>query len=196
MKIIKTFFALIIITLISGCSAGNNTNENVFQKINKKYINIPSYTASGTLTVSGNKTCNTYNFTQIYKSPNKFRMDFDDISFVSADNGVYIYDSNTKSNIDANNLKSEMYLYFINSFFKQYFMCESTKSPDIFKEKTAILECDIQHKYLSKSRLFLDLKSFTPKLMEYYDLSGKCIYKIEIKQFKFEKNIKDDLFNK
>ena len=195
MKLIKTFFALIVVIAISGCSTGNNTNENVFEKINKKYINIPSYTASGILTVVGNKSENSYNFSQVYKSQNQFRMDFDDIIFISTDDGVFVRNNKINSNVDANNLKSEMYLYFVNSFFKQYFTCENIKLPDVSKKERVVLECDTQHKYLIKGRLYLNSKTLIPEILEFYDANGICKYKIEIKQFKFEKNIKDDLFN-
>ena len=196
MKSIKIFFVLlIIVTVVSGCSTGNNTKENIVERINKKYIDFPSYTASGTLTIVGNKSSNIYNFSQMYKSSNKFRMEFDDVVFISSENGVFVCNEKADSNIDGNNLKNEMYLYFVNSFFKQYFTSENANTPEFLKRNMVCLECDMQHKFLSKSRLYLDSKTLIPQLLEFYDNIGICVYKIEIKQFKTEKNINDELFN-
>ena len=51
-------------------------------------------------------------------------------------------------------------------------------------------------KYHEKFDSFYQSKSWKVlRATKFYDSNGICMYKIEIKQFKTEKNISDDLFN-
>lgn len=186
--------------MTAGC-ANNTTEETIYQKINKKYIDIGDYSAKGTITVHSNKTENSYQFEQYHKAPDRFLLKYveDGITVLLEEGATTVKNEKVNSEISLSASKDQYLCLFIDSFFKSYYTGETTtvKTAGGLVDKTMMLECNLDDDAHAacKQRLFIDTKTILPVRMEILDETEKVIAEIAFESFKFEKELEDSVFD-
>ena len=184
----KYWLILIIIIIIIGgiifykstvkdSKIGNNKNS---QQIVDYILNISSYEAQVTVTVSSNKNNNKYILKQTYQSPNKSTQEVIEPSNIA---GVRIENDGTNLKIENSNLSLsailENYNYLANNCLDLYSFIEDYKNDENanFEEKeTEIImraSSNIDNIYVQEKILHIDKKTYAPTQMEIRDNKQK-----------------------
>ena len=185
-RIMVVIFALTI-TLV-GCKV---SKADIYQRINKIYMEPASYTAKCSAKVIGNKTENTYEFEVSYQSPDSIKMSF-------LPNNVEILINSDKASLNNKLIGHTIHLnsesgdypnFIINTFFKNYFMGE-TSSAEVSafpKGEHTILECEISegNDYAYKQRLCIDNDTCFPVSLKTLNSKGDVVIDVEFLEFLF-----------
>ena len=178
---------------LTGCT---NTNENIYQRLHKRYYNMPSYIAECTVTINSNKSTNTYNLTMTYDNrKNKYRLDYDNISIVLTDMNAMIKKNNTIVSVPVDD---GYMLVLPNLFFKSYYQVENTSVTIAATSNhgKTVLESDIINppKYAEHMELIIDNKKLVPLEMKVYDSQNEEKIHIEYIDFNIVNQINDSTF--
>lgn len=195
MRIFKLLVCVLAFTLISGCAPGGN-GENAYEKINKKYINISDYAAGGNITIYGNKSQNTYDFTQYYKNGKYLLQYKDDLGIIFDKKSVVIKNNVLKSQIAFDSDSMDYYYFFVNSFFEKYFTEQNVtvKTASSDNEKFVVLECETGDKHYKKQKLWINAKNTLPSKMQIFDGNDTLKAEIRFLDFKFVKSVDENIF--
>jgi outer membrane lipoprotein-sorting protein len=178
-----------MITLLSGCA-----KQTVYDKIHKRFYNMPSYSTICEVTVISNKNKNTYNISAVYDSQNdRYRMDFDDITIVLGKNNAQIKRENK---IITTPVTHENMLMLINTFFESYYTGESSVNTSSKISGDITLKCDILNspEYAKHMELVIDSKTILPKVMSVFNKQNQQIITVKFNNFNILNKIDDNTF--
>lgn len=185
----KSFVFLLMITIFSGCA-----KQTVYDKIHKRFYNMPSYSANCEVTVISNKNKNTYDISAVYDSQSgRYRLDFDDVTIVLGKNNAQIKRENK---VITTPVTHENMLMLINTFFESYYTGESSVNTASKISGDVTLTCDIVNSpdYAKSMKLVIDCKSITPKTMTVFDEMGTEIIYVKFKTFNIMNKIDESVF--
>lgn len=180
-----------------GCTAA--PNETFEDKLDKRYLKIDNYAAKGNLAVYSNKTKNTYDFIEGYKSPDTYLIEYpkDNMKILFEGDRVTISDNKSSSKQTFIDLKDEYMHLFINHFFENYFSNQGDKYVYEKVGKNYVLKCDITTKSGDNlvEILTLNSKNLYPVCLDVMRKGGEKIMEINFTEFEFVKKFKEDIFN-
>ncbi len=207
---------LICLVFLCGCSKEKTTRleiakdfskeQTVYEKIQKKLIELETYESEATVEYISNKGRNSYDVVQKCKLTGEYRVEVVGPKMVAGNvtlsDGKTIYQFNPKISarvsvgIKENQERSEI---FVTSFIKNYLNSnEVSISVGSFGEgKCTVLEAKIPgaHPYLSTEKLWVDNKTLAPLKLEIYDPDGKERIVVTFKTFNYNVPLSDELFS-
>jgi len=185
----KSFVILLMITLLTGCA-----KQNVYEKIHKRFYNIPSYSTNCEVTVVSNKNTNTYNITAVYDNQSKrYRLDFDDVTIILGSTNAQIKRENKVMTVP---VTDENMLMLVNTFFESYYTGESSVNTSSQISGDVTLKCDILNSpdYAKYMELIIDSKTILPKTMSVFNKQNKQIITVKFNNFNILNKIDDNTF--
>ena len=191
-KICKATALLLLIATLAGCT---NTQDTIHERIHKKYYDMPSYTATCSVTVSSNKTRNTYDVSVWYdRESDRYRIDYDNMSIILGDANAQIKKGDTVMSAPTD----DSYMIMLpNAFFKSYYEGENAWiSASVANAGQTVLECEIVNppKFASSMKLWIDNKTLLPRTMKVYDKDDNEKINVEYNEFKILEITDDSIF--
>ena len=194
MIILKKLFTLfaVIVLVLSGCTS---QSSSIHDKIHQRFYNMPSYSAKCNVTITSNKTKNTYSAYAVYDcETNRYRLDYDNLSIILGDGNAQIIKDGKVTSSPA--IQSNM-LLLVNTFFESYYVAESSsiKTSATISGDT-LLQCDIINPptFASNMKLWIDSKSVLPTKLGVYDKDGNEKIFVEFEEFKILNKVDDSIF--
>lgn len=190
------FILILIIFLINNYKnnkLGNNTIKSA-DKVIQNILNIESYNAKVTITITSNKTTNTYEAIQKYnKEKNIYSQEI--ISPESMKGIIFTYDGKTlkieNTRLKLNTIyKNYSYLenneLSINSFIEDY---NNNEHEQYNEDDVIILETKVKNnnKYRNTKRLYIDKKTAMPIKLEIKDVSENTLVYILYNEIELNK---------
>lgn len=196
---------LLLTLMMTLCSCGNNKSIDIYGRVYDKYKNFKSYRCDVELTVNSNKTTRHYEVRQVYKAPDKYRIEVNEPSNIKGLTTVYNGTNVTtlmpevggKYALQNFNPVGESYT-FLPDFFKTYYKSEQTSVQTMTRKhaNTTLLNTQIPgnniHRY--SQSLWVDNATLLPVRMEVYDIKNKPVISILYHNFEFNPDMKDELF--
>lgn len=185
----KSFVILLMITLLTGCA-----KQNAYEKIHKRFYNIPSYSTNCEVTIVSNKNTNTYNITAVYDNQSKrYRLDFDDVTIILGSTNAQIKRENKVMTVP---VTDENMLMLVNTFFESYYTGESSVNTSSKTSSDVTLKCDILNSpdYAKYMELIIDSKTILPKVMSVFNKQNKQIITVKFNNFNILNKIDDNTF--
>lgn len=207
----KGFRAIIFVIafLLVGCSkASTDNSENMsdMEKIQKQLLNMQNYACVATVEHISNNSTKTYETKQFCKKTGEYRLEM--LAPESVEGIITTYNGKTicqynprvkgeiKKDIEASKYVDEM---FLNAFIKNYMQSEETAiaTSKFDSSKCTVLEAVIpgENKYLSTEKLWVDNETVIPKQLIIYDTENKERIKVTYKEFKFNAQLDDKIFD-
>lgn len=189
MHLKKSFVFLLVIIFLFGCK-----QTNIHDKIHQRFYNMPSYSTKCTVTITSNKTKNTYDVDAVYDAEgNRYRIDTKDFSVVVGKNGGIIINGSSSHTIPT---KDGDMLMLINRFFESYYTGESSQKTTNTPTDTTMLECGIVNppEYAKTMKLWINNKTIMPVKMAVYNKQQKEIILVEFKQFNILNKVDEKKF--
>lgn len=197
MKWCKIILTLTLMITLSGC---NTPKGDIYQRINKTYIELGSYHAKCSAKVTGNKTENTYDFEVFYESPDNLKMTFlpSNIEILIKGDELSMENKLINHSIHLNAENGDYPNFIINTFFKNYFVGE-TASAEVSSFPSGnhtVLECELSNKndYASRQKLIIDNNTLYPISLKTFNAKGDVVIDVKFLEFSF-KNKTDNAFN-
>ncbi len=185
-------FTIIVVLALTGCSA---SKLSIHDKIHQRFYNLPSYSASCNVTITSNKTKNTYKVNALYDCQSgRYRLDYDKFAIILGNGNAQIVNDGkvTSAPVESSNM-----LMLINRFFESYYVAESSS----IKTNAAIsgdtlLECDIINPpaFASNMKLWINSKTILPTKMGVYDKDGNEKIFVEFTEFKILNKVDESIF--
>lgn len=195
-KRISAVFAVILM-ITSLCSCGEKTEHSVYTEIFETYNSLKSYRAEGTLTVISNLTQKQYEFKQYYTYPDKYRIDFNDMSYIYSDGGVFLKSAGNSQVID-NYIAGDKNYIFVTDFFNEYFGSEEasvTVSGGIENGNTVLNSpCGGANAYRAGQSMWVDNKTCLPTKIETVDADKNPVLTVEFSDFALNEKIDGSIF--
>lgn len=179
---------------------GNNIINQSADKIKENILNMESYKANVKITITSNKTTNTYEANQkYYKENNLYKQEIispESIAGVTLEfNGKDLQIKNTK--LDLSTIY-ENYNYIgsnelsLNSFIEDY---KNNENKDYEKDEEIILEVNLKNnnKYRKTKRLYISKNTNLPTKMEIEDNSQNILVYILYNEIEINKLQKDQI---
>ena len=177
--------------MLSGCKTDNSS---IHDKIHGRFYNIPSYSAKCNVTITSNKTKNTYDITAVYDcEAGRYRIDAENFSVILGDGNAQIINGGTVTSapVDDSNM-----LMFVNTFFESYYVGEASVKTSSVISDDVLLECDIVNppKYANSMKLWIDSKTVLPTKMGVYDKDESEKIFVEFTEFKILNKVDENVF--
>ena len=205
MKFIKFIVSFILIfILMIGCNM-KKEQLSTMEKIQNQLRDMKNYECTGTLTRISNKSENTYDIKQYYKSTGEYRLELlspeDVLGNYTVFDGNSIFQYNPRipgkviKDVPESQMRNELFLgYFVKNYFQSEDVSIETGNMDL--EKATVLEAVIpgQNKYTATEKLWIDEETLKPIKFVIYDTEGKERYIIDYKDFEYNTDIDNTLF--
>ena len=193
---ISAVLAAILMT-ISLCSCGAEKSEHsVYTDIFEIYNSLETYTAEGTMTVVSNLTDNSYAFKQYYAAPDKYRIDFDGMSYICAGGNVYMKSGGGAQTLE-NYISGDKNYIFVTDFFNEYFKSEDA-SVTVSGAENGFTVLDAPsgggNIYRAEQSMWVDNKTYLPIKIETRDANKKPVLTVEFSDFKLNEKIDESVF--
>ena len=196
-KGISVVLAGILMISLTACKG------TVSQEISKQYEKVESYTATVTVTVTGNKGGSVYRMKQSYQKPEAYRLEVLEpknlAGTVSILNGQKLW---LKSG-DAPMMPMELagveeaadFLFPV-EFLEKVFAKPEPPALMENAEGSVLLTAPVEgaSRYRFSRNLELDAKSFLPKTMITYDKDGNEVLRVEFEDFVMNVKLDDSVF--
>lgn len=186
LRLISSLLSLMII--LGGCSHGNQSSDDIYDKIHDLFYDIKSYNTNCEITTYTKAGQNTYECDVRFNSKdNSYLVTSEDMKIHLTDDKTII--TKGANTIESPSVEGDMYI-FINTFFKSYYESEDTAVSVSAGEKQAshMLECSAVNptNHIASMKLWLDTKTVMPQKMHVIDSEGNVTYEIMFKNFTFE----------
>ncbi len=198
MKWCKIILILTLMITLVGC---NTPQGDIYQRINNTYMNLGSYYTKCSAKVYGNKTENTYDFEVYYKSPDKLKMIFlpNNVEIVINGDTASLNNKLIGHTIHLDGEGGDYPNFIINTFFKNYFVGESSSAQvSAFpKGEHTILECGLPegNEYACTQKLCIDNDTSLPVSLKTFNAKGDVVIDVEFLGFLFNDKKIDNAFN-
>ena len=197
MKILRYFSILAIAAVLSGC--GEAQRQSFEERFDKRYLDMQSYAASGSIAVYSNKTENTYKFALgAEKDGARFIEYPDDKLKIVFKNGEATLINGKAGGKETVKEEREEYLHiFPDKFFKNYIDAQGESYQYEKSAGNVAIKCDISTKSGDNlvEIMILDEKKLNPRIFTIYRKGGEKLFEIKFNEFEFVKKFKDDVFN-
>lgn len=197
MKFLRYFSLVCALSLLTGCGAPKK--QTFEERFDKKYLDMQSYAASGSITVYSNKTENEYKFFMCSEKDGPHLIDYPDdkLKIVFKNGEALIANGKTNGKETVREEKDEYLHLFPDKFLKQYI---SEKGAEYVYEKSGAnigIKCDVSTKSGDNlvEIMLLDEKKLNPKLFTVYRKGGEKLFEMKFDEFEFVKKFKDGVFN-
>ncbi len=197
-KGISVILAGILMISLTACRG------DVSQELPKRYEKLKSYTATATVTVTGNKGNSVFRMTQSYRAPDSYRLELMEpkeyLGTAAVQNGQKLWfrrGSDPWIPMESAVLEEGTDFLFpvelIHSYLDRNAGKELAESP----EGTLVLKAPVSEgsRYRFSRKLELDGESLLPKTMITYDQDGNEVLRVEYEEFHFNAEMEDDLFS-
>ena len=197
MKKLRYFPILLISVMLTGCSAPQK--QTFEERFEKKYLDMQSYAASGSIAVFSNKTENSYKFALCSEKDGARMIEYPDdkLKIVFKDGEAVIINGKTKGKEKVREEKDEYLHIFPDKFFARYI---EQKDAGYVYEKMGSgisIKCDVSTKSGDELAeiLVLDEKKLEPKSFTVFRKGGEKLFEMKFDGFEFVKKFKDGVFD-
>lgn len=173
---------------LSGCGTSQG---DIYQMINKTYMDLGSYHAKCLAKVKGNKTENTYDFEVFYKSSDNIKINFspNNVEILIKGDEICMENKLINHSIHLNAENGDYPNFLINTFFKNYFTGE-TSSAEVSSfpnSNHTTLECELANKtdYATTQKLIIDNKTLHPISLKTFNAKGDVVIDVDFIEFSF-----------
>ena len=201
---VVTISAIVFTISLAACSFGGN--EDIHARIYRKYSEIQSFSAVLEVTVTTEKTENTYTVKQYYAAPDKFREDI--LSPETIAGMTYIFANGTISifpPVDCDGISMEIdqtnrNYTFIPEFFERYFNSDyaiiAVSVDDSTDDITTVLEVilDGNNFYRASQKLWICNQTAQPLKLKTFNSNGDVLISAIFIEFNLNDRIDGDLF--
>jgi len=193
---------IIVILIITGCSASKLSAEETLEKMET----AESYSCEAKMAVKNNKSIFYYNLKQYYKQQGKFRIEFYDDYGKMKQTMIYnngqcgIYHAQIDKPFKTQNFAdTKEHNSFISAFLEYYRNDSEAKwtKEEIEEEEYYVFQCKIdkENRYFSRALLFVNVKNAQPKLLYIFDKDGFKTMEVEYNNFQYNASLDDSLFD-
>lgn len=190
---------LLIVLVITGC--GRKIKENAFSNIKKMLGGLKSYTALANVEIYNNKFDSKFSMKQFYKN-GKYRLEIQeeqgktDKIIVYDGNRSYVYFSKVNQVFIEEDSKDIPLYTLITSFAKNLINIgeiSQLETENGYAIKIPVPEGNI---FIYKEEMVFSKKDFKPLILTVYNINDEIFARIVYNDFKYNPEIKDDLFKK
>ncbi|KAB3533559.1 LolA family protein [Alkaliphilus serpentinus] len=196
---------IIIGTLLLLMSCKQPTNDEILYKAQKKLGEMKSYQCKATIYVEDEKGEREYSFIQMYKYPNKYRLEAispeEYMGYTTIYNGksAWIINPSINQIWKTNSFeKSGEQLMFVGNFMENLI---SNEEANIYKDsfnngEYIVLETPLSggNFYFNKQKLWISTKSLHPAHLQVLDEEGSIRYRVDFDEFQYNSPLEEDLF--
>ncbi|MGI5998650.1 MAG: germination lipoprotein GerS-related protein [Lutispora sp.] len=193
---------IIVILIITGCSASKLSAEETLEKMET----AESYSCEAKMAVKNNKSIFYYNLKQYYKQQGKFRIEFYDDYGKMKQTMIYnngqcgIYHAQIDKPFKTQNFAdTKEHNSFISAFLVNYRNDPEAKwtKEKIDEEDYYVFQCriDKENRYFSRVFLLVNVKSAQPQLLYIFDKNDSKTMEVKYKNFKYNDSLDDSLFD-
>lgn len=197
MKILRYFPILLSVAVLSGCTGAQN--QSFEERFDKKYLDMQSYAASGSIAVYSNKTENSYKFAMCSEKDGARMIEYpsDKLKIVFKDGEAVIMNGKTKGRETVKEGKDEYLHIFPDKFFERYI---ADKGEEYAYEQGGAgisIKCDVSTKSGDElvEIMLLDEKKLEPKMFTVFRKGGEKLFEMKFDGFEFVKKFKDGVFD-
>lgn len=205
MKILKKCFFIVLAFMLVGCTK-TKTNEDDYQTIQQKLMNMETYSCNAEVTFYSNQGENKYKITQQAKNNGKYYIETTWPEQVKGNlilfdgNVVWQYNKNLDSKISIDNKdKTARKQICLFSFLENHLKSKdiALETANIENEIYSVLEAKIpgDNKYFNTEKLFINNSTKTPEKLVIYDKEGKERIVVLYDNFIYNPKIEDSKFD-
>lgn len=196
----KSKFMAVVLLLLVLSSCGQNNKGSIMSRL----IGMKTYEAEAEIFVYSDGTETRYEAKQYYKYPDKLRLEINEPSFLSGQ--VIVYNSgkctiyNPSINIELSYEKLREGEDYVNAGFLLRAIAEIKDSRCVRDSIDGIEYTVIKgsvpngNEYRSKVAIYFENLGETPSYMEIMDSQGRVRVKVKYTKFKYNSEIKEDMF--
>lgn len=194
----KKIICIVLLLMLTGCEKISFPRPDTSKTIYETFSEMSSYTARIKVFTYSNSNENTYEITQYYSYPEKYRSECgDNITIINKEKASVSYGTKSEKEI-FDNLSDEQNFMYLNSFFDKYYRDEkSTAKSSSKNDKLVTLSVDtgLENKYKNRAELILNTRDMVPVSLKLTDKNGKVYTKIEYISFSINPELNSNLFN-
>lgn len=196
---------LSIITMISLSACREKTKEEEFNDIQKTFSNINNYTSLAEITVTGNKSSESFKAKHVFERPNKYVSEIIEPKNNAGNKAIYsgerAYLYNKK--VNQYTILKEVKTSDEKALFLGYFLRNLNIVSDleisretIDQDKYLVIGIDMpgNNTYRYYEKLWIDTKTHLPLKLIIYDDKNKETVNVEYKDVKYNTDIEKDIF--
>lgn len=193
----KKIICIILILLLAGCEKISLPRADTTKSIYETFAQMQGYTARIKVFTYSNTNENTYEITQYYSYPDKYRSECgDNVTVINKDTASVRCGKKADKEI-FDKLSDEDSFMYLNSFFDKYYRDEKanvTSSSKNDKLVTLSVDTGLDNKYKSRAELMINTADMKPVSLKITDGKGKTYIKIEYISFKINPETKSEIF--
>ena len=201
--------ALAVILTITTISCSLQRDVDIHTRIYRKYSNVRSFSAEIEVTVTVERTTNTYQMRQYYKS-DMFREDIlspenlAGTTYIFAGGTMLVIPPDNNDDIQFKDIPETRNYTFLPEFFSRYFNAEAevssinTELTDIAEDDNVTvleIQLDGNNIYRASQKLWIDNQTLKPIRLETFDVNGTSLITVTFTEFNLNTNISDEIFN-
>lgn len=203
MKAVRIMLIFLIVSIaLSGCSGKTAKKPEDVQKLLMK---LKSYRCDVVLAVNNNKSTNVYKAKQMYKYPDKYRIEIVDPSELKGqitiynNDKAYIYHPQINTHLVTQNFNNTVqYSSFVGAFIEAFkdnggasFTMESFQDKQCY-----VLELPIEDggPYRVRERIWIDAANIVPVKAEILDKNNQMSAQVLYENFEVNPKLEDELF--
>ena len=195
-KSISVVLTVILMITVTSCK------KDVNSEINKRYMNMESYSARADITVTGNKSTETYEVYQAWRNPTDYRLEI--LSPENMKGTVYIFKDGImkyksrdfKSNeLSKSQLNGEYDFADIADFFKRVYESGNTSGfVENSEGKIVVTAKGNGKKDRFSQTLVIDGKLYTPESLTTFNIKGDQVLRVSYTDFKLNPVLDEKMF--
>lgn len=195
-KSISVVLTVILMITLTSCK------KDVNSEINKRYMNMESYSACADIVVTGNKSTETYEVYQAWRNPSDYRLEI--LSPENMKGTVYIFKDGAMKyksrDFKANELtktptSDEHDFTDISDFFKRVY--ESGNTSGFVENSEGKIVINVKgngDKDRFSQTLVIDGKSYKPESMSAYNIKGDEVLRVNYTDFEINPVLDEKMF--
>jgi outer membrane lipoprotein-sorting protein len=183
------------------CSCGKRDD---LYEANKKMSEMKSYSAKAEMMVNGNKGSSSFKFKQFYIEPDRLRIETLEPEFLNGKvlsfNGSKwkVYHPMIKQTFEISNPKDYDEFVYQGILQKSIMIGEDSKYEYSAKNGVDYIKISASmpngNEYRKNAAIYLSKDDYLPQIMEIYNEKGDLVVQIKYSEFKYNEQIKDELF--
>ncbi len=203
MPIKRIILIMLVFALLIGCSP--KSDEGLFYEVQKKINSMDSYSCEVEIIIQGNESKQEYRVKQWFQKPNRYKLE---VIFPDSLRGKTVISDGLRAWIVHPQIEQEWVTRdFQNSeeqnLFLGYFVknCLGSESVTFYQEERnkkryLVLEAEIpgNHMYYHKEKLWMDLETQKPSLLQVFDAQDMLKMEVKYDEFQYNPDLEDDFF--
>ena len=195
-KSISVILTVILMITFTSCK------KDVNSEMNKRYMNMGSYSACASVTVTGNKSAENYEVYQVWRSPSDYR--FEILNPENIKGTVYIYKDGVmkyksrdfkSDELNKSQAGSEYDFTDIADFFKRVYESGNTSGFVINSDGKIIVTANGNgEKDRFSQTLVIDGRSYKPESLITYNIKGDEVLRVSYTDFEINPVLDEKMF--